>query len=373
MGVKFTRWTLQKLNLLILSPFPSSPTNIFTSPVAPWLPTAMRLHCVPLPAPGPPRTKTTLGPKRTCTMSRFWELHRFADKDARAQKNGWFNLGFWKKRLPQSGCKNPTLNTANCEGWDSVEHDPKGHGFENSRNKQTEKNPTSWIEVGSESQRGEHQSGKCRKTLINVEISPNTLHNKHYRIHASMGCLHIPPNCIRMLLCINPVKKEECLFSGFSEKSKARTNFFPGRQKISWNWKPIPAGVQAFLYGQTESLTSSVVVMFQWKSESPWKTQCGKKGLQKDVLRNQAPKKIGKACTPSHATLLLKVLHHWHGFLTGFVSKRGFVDWFFHDFLCCPNSPTVLYAWRWKWCLYRSVTFLPNQWPPARSHIYILQ
>lgn len=84
--------------------------------------------------------------------------------------------------------------------------------------------------------------------------------------------------------------------------------------------------------------------MFQWKSESPWKTQCRKKGYKKKTSlgtkqNNHQPKKIGKACTPSHATLLLKMLHHWHGFLTGFVSKQGFVDRFFHDFPCCPNSP----------------------------------
>ena len=218
---------------------------------------------------------------------------------------------------------------------------------------------------------GEHQSGKFRKNIDqcrNIAYYPTQRTLSHSCIHglpAHPSKLH--PHAALHQSCEKG--RGDCFL--VSVKKKSQDKLISGKaKKNSWNWKPIPAGAR-----QTESLTSSVVVVFQWKSESPWKTQCGKKGYKKikktslgTKQNNHQPKKIGKACAPSHATLLLKMLHHWHGFLTSFVSKQGFVDWFFHDFPCCPNSPTVLYVRRWKWSLYRSVTFLPNRWPPARSH-----
>lgn len=124
------------------------------------------------------------------------------------KKSRCFNLGFGKKKAEaQSGCKNPTLLTLlNCERWDAVEHDPKGHGL------------TSDVNLDLENIRAANFKKHC------------TLHNKHYRIHASMGCLHIPPNCVRMLLCINPVKKivRDCFLVSV-KKTKAMTNVFSGK------------------------------------------------------------------------------------------------------------------------------------------------
>ncbi len=53
-----------------------------------------------------------------------------------------FQFWFWKKN-PQSGC-NPTLNTANCERWDSVDHAWSQGPWIGRIRKQTEKNIMDW-------------------------------------------------------------------------------------------------------------------------------------------------------------------------------------------------------------------------------------
>ena len=104
------------------------------------------------------------------------------------KKSRCFNLGFWKEKAEaQSGCKNPTLLTLlNCVAGE-IQLSMILRAME----------MTSEVNLDLENLRVANFDKHC------------TLHNEHYRIHASMGCLHIPPNCIRMLLCINPVKKEE--------------------------------------------------------------------------------------------------------------------------------------------------------------------
>ncbi len=105
-------------------------------------------------------------------------------------------------------------------------------------------------------------------------MSPTTLHIEPYRTHVSIGCLHIPPNGIRMLLCINPVKKEEGLFSGFSEKSTAGINCFHEGKKIVEIENLIPAGAHTSIpLGPNRKRDLNWGSNVQWKSESPGKTQ----------------------------------------------------------------------------------------------------
>lgn len=105
MGVKFTRWTLQKLNLLILSPFPSSPTNMFTFPFL--------LHgsprqcdcivCLYLHQAHPGRRPRWDQRAPALDFCRFLELHRFADKDDSCPKKVGVSIwGLGKKRRKRS-------------------------------------------------------------------------------------------------------------------------------------------------------------------------------------------------------------------------------------------------------------------------------
>ena len=328
----------------------------------------MRLHCVPLPAPGPPRTKTTLGPKSTCTMSRFLELHRFAEKDDSCPKKVGVSIwGFGKKRRKRSLVARILLFW-HCE---LVKGEIQLSMILRAMDWKTQET--------NKPKRIEHHG---LKSEVNLDLENIRVAN--FEKHWSMSKYRLLPfstNTIAFMhpwaACTSLQTASACCSASILWKRLLGIVFW-------FQWKKQKPGQTFFREGNRSQLAHAkqkawpqvwYLVIFQWKSESPWKTQCGEKRATKKKTslgtkqNNHQPKKIGKAFTPSHATLLLKMLHHWHGFLTGFVSKQGFVDWFFHDFPCCPNPPTVLYVWRTKSSLYRSVTFLPNQWPPARSHI----
>lgn len=212
MGVKFTCWTLQKLNMLILSPFPSSPTNMFTSPVAPWLPTAMRLHCVPLPAPGPPRTKTTLGPKSTCFGKvDFWSFTDLLIKMTRAQKKLVFQSGGCERKGGSAVWlqESYSFDTATC--------------------------------VAGEIQLSMILRVMDWRRFVNLDLENIrvanfekhcTLRNEHSRIHASMG-LPAHPSKLHPHAALHQSCEKgrgDCFLVSV-KKTKARTNFFSGKVK----------------------------------------------------------------------------------------------------------------------------------------------
>lgn len=138
--------------------------------------------------------------------SRFLELHRFADKDDSCPKKIGVSIwGLWKKRRKRSLVARILLfwHCYLCCRWDSVEHDPKGHGL------------TSVCEPRP----GEHQSGKFRKTLHSTQ---RTL--SHSCIHgAACTSLQTASACCSASILW---KRKRGLFSGFSEKNKSQDKLF---------------------------------------------------------------------------------------------------------------------------------------------------
>ena len=153
-------------------------------------------------------------------------------------------------------------------------HDPKGRGLEESGNKPKR---TSWIDVRSEPQRGEHQCGKFRKTLINVEMSPTIAYYPTHR-RLSHSCIHwLPahpskrhPHAALHQSC----EKGRGLVFLFQWKVNSRDKLFPWRQKIVEIENLIPAGAHTSIpLGPNRKRDLNWGSNVQWKSESPGKTQ----------------------------------------------------------------------------------------------------
>ena len=286
----------------------------------------MRLHCVPLPAPGPPRTKTTLGPKSTCLRKvRFLELHRFADKDDSCPKGIGVSIwGFERKAEAQSGCKNPTLLTLlNCVAGE-IQLSMILRAMDWRRE---------WTRPG------EHQSGKFRKPLHPTQqtLSHSCIHG----LPAHPSKLH--PHAALHQSCGK--RKRACfLVSVKKNKSQDKLFFREGKEIVDI---------------ENRSLENTV----QKKGCKKFKkTSLGTK------QNNHQPKKIGKAFTPSHATLLLKCsttgMDSWQVLWANRVLWIGF-PWF--SLLSKLTYCTVCMKVKMEFI---SQCDLPaNQWPPARSHI----